>query len=163
MRVLIALALVGTFIQAAEAANDLQYREAFAELDREFSELEIDLKQLDLTLTKAITYGWREDASEKLAEWRNDVKSAFSRFRDSLSNLFKRLTTRDGDRLPDWVYTATGGALDEVVGYLEKRMATEDDNVRAVILEVLRNSVRVYRNKVKSAGQQAGQEAKEEL
>lgn len=106
----------GTFIEAAQAQNDLQYREALADLDREFAELEIDLKQLDLTLTKAITYGWREDASEKLAEWRKDASQAFAKFRDSLSNLFKRLTTRgESDRLPEWVYTATGGALDEVV------------------------------------------------
>lgn len=39
-------------------------------------------------------------------------------------------------------------------------MASEDDHVRAVILEVLRNSVRVYRNKVKTAGRAKEDEIK---
>ena len=46
--------------------------------------------------------------------------------------------------------------------YLEKRMANEDDHVRSIILEVLRNSIRVYRNKVRGAAKETG-EAKEEL
>jgi len=137
---------------AADSKNS--YRAAFGALDRELAELEIDLKQLDLQLSKAVTYGWREDAAEKIAEWRNSLKESFARFRNSLANFFKNLTTRDGNStLPDWVYTAASGALDEVVTYLESRMANEDDHVRSIILEVLRNSVRVYRNKVRTASQ----------
>lgn len=100
---------------ASEAQDEEQYRSAFKELEVQLQELEIDLKQLDLQLSKAIAYGWREDAGEKLAEWRGSLKTAFTKFRDSLNGFFKSLTTRDGERLPEWVYTAAGGALDEVV------------------------------------------------
>jgi hypothetical protein len=156
------LVALGAFIERCNAKDD-GLRGAFGELDRELAEFEIELKQLDLQLTKAITYGWREDASDKIAEWRNSLKDALARFRTSMSGFFEKLTTRkDGERLPEWVYTAAGGALDEVVTYLEKRMANEDDHVRSIILEVLRNSIRVYRNKVRGASQQTG-EAKEEL
>ncbi|KAI1297133.1 hypothetical protein HDE_04615 [Halotydeus destructor] len=140
---------------------DSVYRHAFQELDYELTALEIELKQLDVQLTTAQAYGWREDAADKLKEWRSGLAEALGRFRSSMSVFFKNLTTRDGQRLPDWVYTSASGALDEVVTYIENRMANEDDQVRSVILEVLRNSVRIYRNKVRSANSKEA--AKEEL
>lgn len=116
-------------------------------------ELEIDLKRLDLELSQAALYGWREDTRDKLIEWRENLSKTFSKWRENMSKFFKSLTTRDGDRLPEWVYQGFGGALDEVVKYLEERMAQEDDHFRGVLLEVVRNSVRIYRNKVKSASE----------
>lgn len=125
------------------------------QLERALMELEIDLKRLDLDLSQAALYGWREDTRDKLIEWRENLSKTFSKWRESMNKFFKSLTSRDGERLPDWVYTGFGGALEEVVKYLEERMAKEDDHFRGVVLEVIRNSVRIYRNKVKSASEKA--------
>lgn len=149
-------AAVGDVSSAGRSSSMMGSRaQSLRQLERALMELEIDLKRLDLDLSQAALYGWKEDTRDKLMEWRENLSRTFSKWRESLNKFFRSLTSRDGDRLPDWVYTGFGGALDEVVKYLEERMAQEDDHFRGVLLEVVRNSVRIYRNKVKTASEKA--------
>lgn len=111
------------------------------------------LKELDLSLDKKLAYGWQEDFQTRLIEWRDNLGSTFEKLRTSIRNFFSGLTSKDGSVLPEWVYTGIGGALDDVLQSLEKRLAHEDDAFRSAALEVLRNVVRNYRLRIKEASE----------
>lgn len=129
------------------AGNEL----ALKRLDRNLLETEIYLAELDLELTKGLAYGWREDASLKLNEIRANIPTAFQKLTSSIRTFYKELTTKDGDSLPDWVYKSFGGALEDVLKSLEKRMVEEDGAFQSAVLQVLRNFVKNYRNRIQEA------------
>lgn len=97
-------------------------------------------------------YGWRENLNQRIHSWRSSLRTVFSRIAASFRTFITSLTTREGDRLPPWVYSAFSGALDDVLKYLEKQMEEQDDHFRATLLEILRNTVRIYRNKIRNSG-----------
>lgn len=120
-------------------------------LDRDLLEVEVYLKELDLEHTKSLAYGWREDVGTKLSEWKSSLQAAFEKLRATLRSFVQQLTTREGSALPEWVYTGFGGALEDVLKYIEKRMQLEDNGFRSALLEVLKNIVRIYRNRIQEA------------
>lgn len=134
---------------------------ALKNLDRDLMQIEILLKELDVQLSKDIAYGWREDVTTRLEEWRDSVRSAFSRLRSSVRKFWTSLTTREGERLPAWIYSSFGGALDDVMKMLEARLQVEDDGVRTAILEVVKNAVKIYRNRIKEASEKKPTETSE--
>jgi hypothetical protein len=115
-------------------------------------EIEILLKELDVQLSREIAYGWREDVTNTLENWRDSVRGTFSKLRSSIRKFWTSLTTREGSRLPAWIYNSFGGALDDVMKMLEERLEHEDDGIRTAILEVVKNTVRIYRNRIREAG-----------
>ena len=100
-----------------------------------------DLAELDLELTKRLAYGWREDASTRLSEIRANIPAALEKIQTSIRTFFKELTSQEGAALPEWVYKSTGGALEEVLLSLEKRMKEEDGAFQSAVLQVLQASV----------------------
>ena len=100
-----------------------------------------DLAELDLELTKGLAYGWREDASTRLSEIRTIIPTALEKIHTSIRTFFKELTSQEGAALPEWVYKSTGGALEEVLLSLEKRMKEEDGAFQSAVLQVLQASV----------------------
>ena len=126
---------------------------AFKSLERDLTEIEILLKELDVQLSKELAYGWREDVANKVEEWRDSVRSTFSKLRSSVKKFWTSLVSREGNRLPAWVYTSFGGALDDVMKYLEERLANENDGFRTALLEVVKNTVRIYRNRIREASE----------
>ena len=115
--------------------------------------MEIYLKELDLEHTKSLAYGWREDVSNKLSEWKSSLQVAFEKLRATVRSFVTQLTTREGSALPEWVYTGFSGALEDVLRYIEKRMQLDDNGFRSALLEVLKNVVRIYRNRIQEASQ----------
>lgn len=43
--------------------------------------------------------------------------------------------------------------MEDVLNYLESRLEGEDDAFRTAVLEVLKNTVRIYRNRIKEASE----------
>ena len=128
---------------------------SLASLEQELFITQIEIRQLQLNLmhSKALAhYGWRENLNQRMNAWRSSLRSVFSRIAASFRTFITSLTTREGDRLPPWVYSAFSGALDDVLKYLEKQMEEQDDHFRATLLELLRNTVRIYRNKIRNSG-----------
>lgn len=134
-------------------AQQPQVSTALARLDRDLLEVDIYLKELDLEHTKSLAYGWREDVSNKLSEWKSSLQTAFEKLRATVRSFVSQLTTREGSALPEWVYTGFSGALEDVLRYIEKRMQLEDNGFRSALLEVLKNVVRIYRNRIQEAAQ----------
>ena len=99
------------------------------------------MAELDLELTKGLAYGWREDASTRLSEIRANIPTALEKIQTSIRTFFKELTSQEGAALPEWVYKSTGGALEEVLLSLEKRMKEEDGAFQTAVLQVLQASV----------------------
>ena len=97
---------------------------------------EIYLAELDLELTKGLAYGWREDASTRLSEIRANIPTALEKIQTSIRTFFKELTSQEGAALPEWVYKSTGGALEEVLLSLEKRMKEEDGAFQTAVLQI---------------------------
>ena len=126
-------------------------------LDRSLLETEIYLAELDLELTKGLAYGWREDAGVKLNEIRANIPTAFQKLQTSLRSFYKDLTSQEGAALPDWVYKSFGGALEDILKSLEKRMGEEDGAFQSAVLQVLRNFVKNYRNRIQEAAAKATQ------
>jgi hypothetical protein len=124
---------------------------ALQRLDRNLLETEIYLAELDLDLTKGLAYGWRDDATTKFSEIRANIPTAFAKVRQSLQTFYKELTTAEGAALPEWVYKSFGGALEDVLKALEKRMVEEDGAFQSAVLQVLRNFVKNYRNRIAEA------------
>lgn len=118
------------------------------QFDGQLVEIEKSLDELSLMINGPEFYGWQEDMSEKFDEWKDKVKSTFSKLRGVFANFFNRLTTREGERLPQWVYQSTGGALDSMVEYLEKRVNGENDTVRAIIIDMIRESIKTFRDRI---------------
>ena len=146
--------LLSAVIQTSHADKPLT---ALQRLDRDLLEVEIYLKELDLEHTKSLAYGWREDVSAKLSEWKASLQAAFEKLRATIRSFISQLTTREGSALPDWVYTGFTGALEDVLRYIEKRMQLEDGGFRSALLEVLKNVVRIYRNRIQEASQKASE------
>ena len=130
---------------------------ALKRLDKSLLETEIYLAELDLELTKGLAYGWREDAGTRFNEIRANIPTALDKIQTSIRTFFKELTTSEGNALPDWVYKSTGGALEEVLLSLEKRMKEEDGVFQSAVLQVLRNFVKNYRNRISEAAKKVGQ------
>lgn len=124
---------------------------ALQRLNRDLLEVEIYLKELDVEHTKSLAYGWKEDVGHKLSEWRDGLKAVFEKLRATVRSFVSQLTTREGSALPEWVYTGFSGALEDVLRYIEKRMHLEDNGFRSALLEVLKNVVRIYRNRIVDA------------
>lgn len=120
-------------------------------LDRNLLETEIYLAELDLELTKGLAYGWRDDVAVKLNEARANIPSAFQKLQASIRTFYKELTTQEGTALPEWVYKSFGGALEDILKSLEKRMTEEDGAFQSAVLQVLRNFVKNYRNRIQEA------------
>ena len=133
------------------SAADRKPLTALQRLDRDLLEVEIYLKELDLEHTKSLAYGWREDVGTKLSEWKSSLQAAFEKLRATVRSFVSQLTTREGSALPEWVYVGFSGALEDVLRYIEKRMNLEDNGFRSALLEVLKNVVRIYRNRIAEA------------
>lgn len=129
---------------------------ALKRLDHNLLEAEIYLAELDLDLTKGLAYGWREDVSAKFKELRANIPTAFAKVKQSISTFYKELTTPEGAPLPDWVYKTFGGGLEDILKALEKRMVEEDGAFQSAVLQVLRNFVKNYRNRIQEASAKGG-------
>ena len=131
-----------------------------ASLEQELYITHIEIRQLQLDLMRsralAMTYGWRENLNQRVTTWRSSLRSVFTRISNSFRSFVTSLTTRQGERLPSWVYSAFSGALDDILKYLEKQMEVQDDHFRATLLEILRNTVRIYRNKIRNSSGSGG-------
>jgi len=149
------IALVFSLILVAisNVSSHSSEQSIFKTLEHDLQEIEILLKELDVQLSRDLAYGWREDVSDKINEWRDSVRSTFSRLRSSVRKFWSSLTTREGNRLPPWIYTAFGGALDDVMKYLEERLQHENDAFRTALLEVIKNTVRIYRSRIREASE----------
>lgn len=90
------------FTVALMVASEDSAKTSLKTLERDLLEIEILLKELDVQLSKEIAYGWREDVKQKIDEWRGSVRDAFGKIRSSIQKFLTSLTTRKGERLPEW-------------------------------------------------------------
>lgn len=98
-------------------------------------------------------YGIRD----RYDELKEKAKSAFSSMRNSLGEFFKRLTDGSAGPLPEWVYTASEGALQSMLDYLAEHYGGSDEHSTKVALEMLRHGVAALRKRITEAAKKAAE------
>lgn len=82
-------------------------------------------------------------------EWKEYMLNTFKKVRESVSKIVNGLTSKDGERLPDWVYESFDGILSGLLVYLETRLK-EDPANRELLIEVAVELIKVFKQRIEA-------------
>lgn len=125
--------------------------EMYADLISSLDEIHSQLNDFTRKDDQAPLYGFRdryEQAKEKAGDMFGSIRKSFSEF-------FRKLTDATAGTLPEWVYTASEGALQTMLTHIEERYADEDEHTRKVAIEMLRKGIDALRKRIIEASKKA--------
>ena len=79
------------------------------------------------------------------------INNLIKKIREAVPEFFERLTGNSNEKLPEWVYKSVVGGLDSNLEYINNRMETETDSGRRLAIDILRQVVFQFRERIKSA------------